>query len=127
MFASLIAIVAAASGLPGTGWHAEGRCNYPATLGEPAPGERRTFCNSVSIDGPAITFERDGRGAVIAFRGEWDGDRMDVRQVDPPAGNPLSARGECAIYRKGGRVSAVSCVASQGARTWVANFLPDGV
>jgi hypothetical protein len=60
----------------------------------------------------------------MRFIGAMEGDRMTVRSVASVRVAERPARGSCKIFRKEGRVSAVSCVAQAGARSFVANFLP---
>jgi hypothetical protein len=105
-----------------------GRCTYPISLGAAQVGETRILCDSVAVrsDGAdtIIEFSRKFSDRWIRFSGEMSGSRMTVRRVYPSWDRPAPARGACTIFHKDDRVSAVSCVAQVGGRSFVANLLP---
>lgn len=105
-----------------------GRCTYPASLGPAQVAEIRILCDSVAVrsDGAdtVIAFSRKFSERWIRFSGEMSGPRMTVRRVHPSWDRSAPARGACTIFHKDDRVSAVSCVAQAGGRSFVANLLP---
>jgi hypothetical protein len=105
-----------------------GRCNYPPNLPALQLGEVRFLCDSVAVrrEGAedVIEFRRKSWGRWLRFSGEVAGSRMAIRQVHLSREDVVEARGTCEIFYNGGRVSAVSCVAQAGWRSYVANFTP---
>jgi hypothetical protein len=105
----------------------DGRCNYSVALGPALVGETRALCNHVEVrdSGPdaVIEFTHQSTTARIRFMGTLDGHRMTVRSLATVALGERAAHGSCNIFYKEERVSAVSCVAQAGARSFVANFI----
>jgi hypothetical protein len=107
-----------------------GRCSYPHTLPAPEAGELRVFCDSVTItagEGPddrLISFSRSGSGTAFGFAGKATGDETTVSHMVLRQGVVTAKTGKCRIFRKNTSISAISCVAKVGARTYVANFKP---
>lgn len=108
----------------------KGRCTYPDTLPAIEAGELRIFCNAVAIttgegaDDRLISFSRSSSGATFGFAGTGAGDRITVRHMILQRGAMAAKTGTCRIFRKNTEISAISCVAKVGARTYVANFKP---
>ena len=101
-----------------------GRCLYPVALGPPLPGEARAICDHVGISDATIEFGHRSTAQWMRFSGAMEGDRVTVRSVASTHMAERPAHGTCKIFRKQARVSAVSCVAQAGARSFVANFQP---
>ncbi|MXO59916.1 hypothetical protein GRI89_10230 [Altererythrobacter salegens] len=121
---SLLAILAlaeaAVSGAPAT---YDGRCMYPAVLGDPRPGEVRLSCSQVDTDDEGIDFvDREWNSRMMRFAGIWDGDLLKVRSVTPRTGATLEARGVCRVDHTNGAVSVIACTAVAGGLSWIGNF-----
>lgn len=101
-----------------------GRCVYPVALGPPLPGETRSICDHVEASDTTIEFRHGGSTQWMRFSGSMDDDRMTVRSVAATGVEERPARGSCKIFHKRERVSAVSCLALAGGRSFVANFQP---
>lgn len=104
-----------------------GHCDYPARLPAPVVGEVRALCDGVTIrDGDAgtvIEFAHKSTTQWMRFSGALDGRRMIVRSAGSTRVAERPAHGSCTLFYKEDRVSAVSCVAQAGARSFVANFV----
>lgn len=106
-----------------------GRCDYPVTMGAPQLGEVRIFCDSVAVttsksEGMLVQFKRRSSGSTTGFGGEASDDGITIRRVYLKPGVAAPATGHCRTFRKGSDVTAVTCVAKVGWRTYVANFKP---
>jgi len=106
----------------------KGHCVYAAALGQALVGEARAICDQVEISdaGADMTIEFRHRGTTqwMRFSGAMNGDRVAVRSVASTRLEERPAHGSCKVFRKQERISAVSCVAQAGARSFVANFQP---
>jgi hypothetical protein len=104
-----------------------GRCDYPASLRPPLVGEERALCDRVRVQDDVgatiIEFAHGGTTQRMRFSGEREGHRMIVRSAGSTRVPEKPAHGSCTIFYKEERVSAVSCVAQAGARSFVANFI----
>jgi len=104
-----------------------GRCSYPASLGAPLMGEIRALCDGVAVrdgdEGSVIEFAHRSTTQWMRFTGALEGHRMIVRSAGSTHVAERPAHGSCTFFYKEGRISAVSCVAQAGARSFVANFV----
>ena len=101
----------------------DGECIYAPGLGDPRPGETRVTCNQVLSDPAGIEFRDSNWDArMMRFIGEWNSDRLTVRQIVPRSGSSIDVRGLCRTYYTQGEVSVIACTAVAGGRSWIANF-----
>lgn len=102
----------------------QGRCAYSSSLPAPELGELRIFCDSVAIidNGAAFEFRDHRSGVRFQFAGSINDDSMTIRHLRLPKREDSAATGTCRIYRRNNDISAISCLARIGWRTYVANF-----
>lgn len=129
MIASLILALALPTAVAGeaNAITLKGRCNYPEAMGAPKLGESRFFCDSVTQAERVVRFSRASSGKTVEFAGDAAGDRMTIRRISLRPGVATAATGYCRTFHRNADISAVSCVARVGWRTYVANFIPSAI
>lgn len=133
MLAAISLLLAAGTaGVTGAEEQLQGRCRYSAAVQAHREDTVLVTCDAVTIDKPAgtggIVFSQDNWDVVmIRFQGEWTGDRMAVSHLVLRNGIDGPAKGTCEVFRREGRVSAVSCLATMAGSTYAANFETPGI
>lgn len=105
-----------------------GRCRYSQTILSRAEGTVLVTCDKLDIDrataGATFDFSQKSWGSMLKFHGDMSGERMTVKRVTLRNGTSAKATGTCEIFRSGGRLSKISCLADAKGQTYVANFVP---
>ena len=107
----------------------QGRCDYRRAAESVGPDTGFAVCNSVTVtitgngDNSAIDFRRSLGGSEFRYEGALSGNTMRIAQLRIRGREALDARGECTIFRRGEKISTVTCVAKSGWKTFAANFV----
>ncbi|WP_346034154.1 hypothetical protein [Erythrobacter westpacificensis] len=105
----------------------QGRCDYRSAAESVGPDTGFAVCNSVAItrngDSSAIDFRRSLGGSEFRYEGALSGDSMTIARLRIKGRVAQDADGECTIFRRGEKISTVTCVARSGWKTFAANFV----
>lgn len=106
----------------------KGRCDYRReVLKNLLPITGVAQCNSVRIkrNGGAsvMDFRQTLGGSEFRYEGTWTGDGMTISRLAIAGRAPSQATGDCTVYRNGGQISTVTCIAKVGPKAFAANFV----
>jgi len=126
--ASIGATAAIGAADEGTTIELRGQCDYRDDVVEKAlPGTGFAPCRSVRIErsggASVIDFRNSLGGSEFRYDGPWTGDGMTIARLSFNGRAPKDASGDCRIYRNGGTISTVTCVAKIDWKTFAANFV----
>ena len=105
-------------------WRVEGRCTYPPALVEQAGTATLVECGEATVSAEGITLAARGFDPLIAFRGQWNGDALQVTEVARRGIEEADeARGFCRLQTRNEDLTAIVCSVIAGPRSYVVNFL----
>jgi hypothetical protein len=105
-------------------WRVEGRCTYPPALVEQAGTAILVECGQATLSAEGITLAARGFHPLIAFRGQWDGEALQVSEVARRGIEEAdAARGFCRLQTRNEELTAIVCSVIAGPRSYVVNFL----
>ncbi len=106
----------------------KGRCDYRReVLKNLLPITGVAQCNSVRIErnggASVMDFRQTLGGSEFRYEGTWTGDGMTISRLAIAGRAPSEATGDCTVYRNGGQISTVTCIAKIGPKAFAANFV----